>query len=186
MKRFVLLALVILLALSIGLSGCGSLIPKRSQQTTQAPAAPPPPPRPDIKVTAVIPQSTVTWGDIFDLIIVINNYGQGAANNALLYGRANPSGYLEILACQPSPSPVAPAGFKFNLGDLYPNGRVDVRMTVRAPRQYQAGNIPGMNIGVNFTYTYFYQNVQTAEMPAGDLVFSLSQSGGTMFFRVNQ
>jgi len=86
--------------------------------------------------------------------------------------------------CQPTPVPLARAGFKFNLGDLYPNGRVDVRMTIRAPRQYQAGNIPGMNVGVNFTYTYFYQNVQTAEMPAGDLVFSLSQSGGTTFFRM--
>jgi hypothetical protein len=187
MKRFVLLTLAILLVLTVGLAGCERLIPKKTPPaTTQVPVAPPPPPRPDIKVTAVLPQTTVTWGDIFDMIIIVNNYGQGAANNALLYGRAIPSGYLEILACVPSPTPVAPAGFKFNLGDLYPNGRVDVRMTIRAPRQYQAGNIPGMNIGVNFAYTYFYQNVQTAEVPAGELVFSLSQSGGIMFFKVGQ
>jgi hypothetical protein len=183
MKKLLFFTLALVLIITVVAPGCGLL--RRSSQPAQttAPPPPPPPPRPDVKVTAVIPQTSVTFGDIVDMIVVVNNYGQGAASNLRLYGRATPSGYLEILACQPTPTPLAPAGFMFSLGDLYPNGRSDVRMTFRTPQQYQIGNLPGMNIGIRFTYDYFYQGSQQPEMPAGDLTFSLSGSGGVLFFK---
>jgi hypothetical protein len=185
---FVVILAVLLIAVSIVvMPGCNRLLGRTSSSSTanQPPPPPPPPPRPDIKVTAVIPQTTVSFGDIFNMIIVVSNYGPGPANNAHVYGRANPAGYLEVLQCQPAPQPLAPSGFMFNIGEIYPSGRSDIRMTIRAPQQFQIGNIPGMNIGVRFTYDYFYQNVQQPEMPCGDLTFSLSQTGGILFFKAS-
>ena len=187
MKRSLLVIVILLtvLAVSLAVPGCKTLGLGRSQQTqtTAPPPPPPPPPRPDVKVTAVLTQTSVSFGEIVNMIVVVSNYGQGPAYNTTVYGRANPSGYLEILQCQPPASPVAPAGFKFALGDIYPGNRVDIRIAFRTPYQSQIGNLPGFNIGVNFTYDYVYQNQRQPEAGAGDLTFSMSGSGGILFYK---
>jgi hypothetical protein len=183
MRYFVFIILALVLIFSFAAPGCSRLFgPKQPPQST-APPPPPPPPRPDVKVTAVLTQTSVSFDDICTMIIVVSNYGQGVAYNTTVYGRATPSGYLEILNCQPPASPVAPAGFKFSLGDIYTDNRQDIRITFRTPSQFQIGNLPGFNIGVKFTYDYVYQNQRQPEAPGGDLTFSMSGTGGILFYK---
>jgi hypothetical protein len=186
-KRSLLLVVIILitvLSISLTVPGCKTLgLGKTEPPQNTAPPPPPPPPRPDIKVTAVLTQQTVSFSEIVTMIIVVSNYGQGTAYNTTVYGRANPSGYLEILACQPPAAPMAPAGFKFALGDIYPGNRIDIRLVFRTPSQRQIGNLPGFNIGVNFGYDYVYQNQRQPEANAGELTFSMSGTGGILFYK---
>lgn len=181
----VLLLVLMLVSTSFGCAPKQPIPTPSPPPSPASPSAPPPPPapRPDLRASAIIPQQSVTFGQIFDLILVINNYGNGPALNTSLYARANPAGYLQVLSSSPPASPLAPAGLRFSLGDIYPNARTEVRMQLRAPTQAQIGGLPGMNIETRFTYDYYYAGAQQSETLAGTLVFSVSESGGpTMFF----
>jgi hypothetical protein len=183
MRKFAYIFFAIVLAftlvMTVGMTGCK----KKAPPAPTAPAPPPPPPMPQMIVTAVLAETSVGFNDICNMIIVVQNVGQGVAYNTTVYGRATPSGYLEMLNCNPPALPVAPAGFRFELGDLYPQNRKEIRITFRTPSQFQIGNLPGFNVGVNFTYDYVYQNVRQPEAPGGQLTFSMSGTGGILFFK---
>ena len=118
--------------------------------------SPQPPPGPDIKAMATIPQGDkIDFGSEFDIIVMVNNYGEGPAENLHLLGRAIPSGYFRVLHCDHSVSPLAPAGVDIFLGDMYPDASAQVRFILRAPTQEQIGGQEGMNVEFRFSCDYY-------------------------------
>ncbi|OGN90528.1 MAG: hypothetical protein A2Z70_01830 [Chloroflexi bacterium RBG_13_48_17] len=143
---------------------------------TQLKAEPEPEPepelKPDIRVAAILPQGySIPFGDQFNVIVTVYNYGSGPAQNLHLYARANPSGYFAIIDCDRPYSPLVPSGFDISLGDLYPDDNAQINIILRAPTRDQVGQ-QGMNAELSFTYDYYNAGSETY---AANIPFSVNQ-----------
>ena len=165
--------IILVLSLVAGIA-CAPTTTTTTTTTTYPPPPPPATPAPYIVAGAdVQPQGGINFGSQFNVLIMVINMGDGPAQNAHLYFRANPGGLLLVKTDLES-SPLAPFGVKVALGDLYPGGQKTVHFQIRAPTQQQLGGLYGINLEIDFSADYY--NAQ--ESPVGSITFSVARQGG--------
>ena len=169
-------ALVILvLSLVVGIACTPPPAPPPAAPAENITPPPPPTPPPAPKIIgggSIQTQGGISFGQQFNVIIMVFNVGDGSAQNVHLYCRANPGGLLLVTPDQPF-TPIAPYGVKITLGDMYPGDQKTVNFTMLSPTQAQINGGYGINLEINFTADYY--NAQ--ELPIGSITFSVVGQG---------
>jgi len=173
-NRYLTLLVLTLTLIMIGACGQPPVTPTVTPPVTPpvAPTVTPPQQVPNIVAGAHIPRDKVNFNQPFGFEILVFNTGNGSAQNAHLYCRANPGGLITVKGVDQPTTPLAPSGLNVDLGDLYPGSQRTVTFILQAPTKAAVDGLNGQNFEISFAADYD----GGTQSPVGIITFSVDQS----------
>ena len=170
-RHLILVALTLMLII-IGACGQPPVTPPAPPVTPAVtPTVTPPPQVPNIVAGAHIPQDKVNFNQPFGFEILVFDTGNGPAQNAHLYCRANPGGLITVKGVDQPTTPFAPSGLNVDLGDIYPGSQRKVTFILQAPTKAAVDGLNGQNFEISFAAGYD----GGTQSPVGTITFSVDQ-----------
>ena len=126
---------------------------------------------PNIVAGVHIPRDKVNFNQPFGFEILVFNTGNGPAQNAHLYCRANPGGLITVKGVDQPTTPFAPSGLNVDLGDIYPGIQRTVTFILQAPTKAAVDGLNGQNFEISFAAGYD----GGTQSPVGTITFSVDQ-----------
>jgi hypothetical protein len=158
----------------IVIGACGQP-PVTSPAPPVTPAVTPPvtpsPQVPNIVAGAHIPRDKVNFNQPFGFEILVFDTGNGPAQNAHLYCRANPGGLITVKGVDQPTTTFAPSGLNVDLGDIYPGSQRTVTFILQAPTKVAVDGLTGQNFEISFAADYD----GGTQSPVGTITFSVDQ-----------
>jgi hypothetical protein len=153
---YLILVVLTLTLIIIGACGQPSVTPPVTPSVTPpvTPPVTPSPQLPNIIAGAQIPRDRINFNAPFGFEILVFNTGNGPAQNAHLYCRANPGGLITVKGVDQPTTPLAPSGLNVDLGDLYPSSQRTVTFILQAPTKAAVDGLNGQNFEISFAADY--------------------------------
>jgi hypothetical protein len=176
MRIYGYLILVVLTLTLITMGACGQ--PPVTPPVTTPPVTTPVTPSvttpakvPNIIAGTQIPRDRISFNQPFGFEIIVFNTGNGPAQNAHLYCRANPGGLITVKGVDQPSTPLAPSGLNVDLGDLYPGSQRTVIFILQSPTKAAVDGLNVQNFEISFAAGYD----GGTQAPVGTITFSVDQ-----------